>query len=338
MTKEDYKGMWVFAEQENGVIEGTVFELLAKAGELKAHNGEEVIAVLLGSGVEGLIPSLFAHGAEKVVVADHPALKEYSARPYQQALTQLAKKHSPSMILYGATPLGRDLAPRMMVSLETGLTADAIDLGYDEDGTFYQTTPAYGGKILAHIVINERRPQMTTVHPKMFSPIAPLEGAVGKVLRERVDVTADDCYTVVETVRKENAGKSIATAEVIIAGGRGIKCQDDLAMLEELAGLLGGQIASSRPLVDNGWLTHDKQIGQSGATVKPKLILNVAISGSVQYQLGMCGAGCIASVNQTGEAPIFDISHFGAVSDYRKLIPALIAEIKSRKYSTAPQN
>ena len=118
----------------------------------------------------------------------------------------------------------------MMVSLETGLTADAIDVGYDEDGTFYQTTPAYGGKILAHIVINERRPQMTTVHPKMFSPVAPLEGAVGKVLRERVDVTADDCYTVVETVRKENAGKSIATAEVIIAGGRGIKCQDDLAM------------------------------------------------------------------------------------------------------------
>lgn len=337
MTKEDYKGMWVFAEQENGVVEGTVFELLAKARQLKEHNGEEIAAVLLGSGAEGLIPSLFAHGADKVITADHPALKEYSARPYQQALTQLAQKYKPSIILYGATPLGRDLAPRMMVSLDTGLTADAIDLGYDGDGTFYQTTPAYGGKILAHIVINERRPQMATVHPKMFAPIAPIPGACGEILRESVEVEADECYVVTETVPEENAGSSIAAAEVIVAGGRGIKSQDDLAVLSELAGLLGGQLASSRPLVDNGWLPHEKQIGQSGLTVKPKAIINVAISGSVQYQLGMRGSNCIISVNQTKDAPIFDVSHFGAVCDYRKLIPALISEIKARKCSTGEE-
>jgi electron transfer flavoprotein alpha subunit len=335
VTKEDYKGMWVFAEQENGAIENTVFELLAKARELKAHNGEEITAVLLGCGVEDLIQPLFAHGAEKVIVADHPALKEYSARPYQQALTQLAEKYRPSIILYGATPLGRDLAPRMMVSLDTGLTADAIDLGYDDDGSFYQTTPAYGGKILAHIVINERRPQMATVHPKMFSPIPADDCASGDIIRAEVKVESDVCYQVLETLPEENAGQSLAAAEVVVAGGRGIKTPEDLQLLSELAGLLGGQLASSRPLVDNGWLTHDRQIGQSGATVKPRLIINVAISGSVQYQLGMNGAACIASVNQSGDAPIFDVSHFGAVSDYRKLIPALISEIKDRKSSTA---
>lgn len=331
MAKQEHSGMWVFAQQENGVIEGTVFELLAKARELKAHNGEEITAVLLGSGVGGLAPSLLSFGAEKVIVADDPALKEYSARPYQAALKQLAEKYRPSIILYGATPLGRDLAPRMMVALDTGLTADAIDLGYDADGDFYQTTPAYGGKILAHIVIRDRRPQMATVHPKMFAPIEPIADAAGEIITERVAVEADADYQVLETVPEENSGKSLTAARVVVAGGRGIKSQEDLAMLSELAELLGGDLASSRPLVDNGWLTHDRQIGQSGATVKPDLILNVAISGSVQYQLGMKCARCVAAVNQCADAPIFDISHYGAVTDYRKFVPALIAELKARR-------
>ena len=331
MAKQEHSGMWVFAQQENGVIEGTVFELLAKARELKAHNGEEITAVLLGSGVGGLAPSLLSFGAEKVIVADDPALKEYSARPYQAALKQLAEKYRPSIILYGATPLGRDLAPRMMVALDTGLTADAIDLGYDADGDFYQTTPAYGGKILAHIVIRDRRTQMATVHPKMFAPIEPIADAAGEIITERVAVEADADYQVLETVPEENSGKSLTAARVVVAGGRGIKSQEDLAMLSELAELLGGDLASSRPLVDNGWLTHDRQIGQSGATVKPDLILNVAISGSVQYQLGMKCARCVAAVNQCADAPIFDISHYGAVTDYRKFVPALIAELKARR-------
>ena len=207
MSKEEYSGMWVFAEQQNGVIEGTVLELLAKALELKAHNGEQVTAVLLGSGVEELIPTLFSYGAEKVIVADDPALKSYGARPYQAVLSRLAAKYKPSMILYGATPLGRDLAPRVMVSLGTGLTADAIDLGYDGDGDFYQTTPAYGGKILAHIVIRERRPQMATVHPNIFTPIAPVPGASGELVRELVEEKADDCYQVLEVLPVENTSR-----------------------------------------------------------------------------------------------------------------------------------
>lgn len=328
MAKEDYKGIWIFAEQEHGVLHPTVLELLNKAQELKAHNGENITAVLLGYNVSGLVDTLFAYGADEVILADDPALEEYSARPYEKALTQLAEKYKPSILLYGATPLGRDLAPRMMVSLRTGLTADAIDLGYDEDGVFFQTTPGYGGKILAHIVILEKRPQMATVHPQICAPMEPRTGAVGVVINETVSVEADPDYEVLETAPAENAGKSIANAKIVVAGGRGVKTEEDLSMLRELAELLGGQLACSRPLVDNGWLPHEKQIGQSGITVKPDVIFNMAISGSVQYQLGMQNAKCIIAVNQSEDAPIYDIAHYGAVTDYKKLTAALIEELK----------
>lgn len=331
MTKEDYKGMWVFAEQQNGVLEETVFELLAKARELKAHNGEEITAVLLGSGVSALAQPLFERGADRVLLAEDGALAQYSARPYEKAVAQLAEKYHPSIILYPATALGRDLAPRVMVALRTGLTADAIDLGYDEDGMFYQTVPGYGGKILAHIVIPERRPQTATVRPKMFTPLEPVNGAAGELITERVDVSGDGGYEVLETVPKADDGGDITKAQVIVAGGRGLKSEEDLALLGELASLLGGQLAASRPPVDNGWICHDRQIGQSGATVKPELIVSVAISGSVQYQIGMQGARCSVAVNQTADAPIYDVCSYGAVADYRKFIPAAIAALKKEK-------
>ena len=193
MAKEDYKGIWIFAEQQNGVLNPVTLELLAKAQELKAHNGEDIYAILLGSDVKALAPTLIAHGADKVIVAEDAALASYSARPYQQAMTQLAEKYKPSIILYGATSLGRDFAPRVMVSLKTGLTADAIDLGYDEDDVFYQTTPAYGGSILAHIVILECRPQMATVRPKMFVPLEADESRKGEVRAQCYDMVLNGC-------------------------------------------------------------------------------------------------------------------------------------------------
>ena len=331
MEKSDYKGIWVFAEQQHGKLNGTVLEILAKAQELKEHTGEEISAVLLGKDVAGLADTLFAYGADNVILMEDDALENYSARPYEAALTQVAEKYKPSILLYGATSLGRDLAPRMMVSLNTGLTADAIDLGFDRDDVFYQTTPAYGGSILAHIVILEARPQMATVRPMMFEPIQPRTGFVGNLITETVTVDADPDYEVLETAPKQDTGDSIEGAQVIVAGGRGIKEEADLNSLRELASLLGGKLAASRPLVDNGWLPHDKQIGQSGTTVKPKYIFNIAISGSVQYQVGMQNAGCIISVNHTKGAPIFDISHYGAVADYRSVVPALVEEIRKRK-------
>lgn len=327
----DYKGIWIFAEQRGGQLNPVCFELLAKAQELKAHSGEEICAVLLGHNVESLVPELIARGADKVILAQHENLAQYSARPYQQVLTQLAEKHKPSIILYGATSLGRDLAPRMMISLKTGLTADAIDLGYDEDGVFFQTTPAYGGSILAHIVIAERRPQMSTVRPKMFTPLAPDYARQGELIRESVQAGKEECCQVLGMEPKAVEGTPIDQAKILVCGGRGIKSSEELAALKELAALLGGELASSRPLVDAGMLPHSKQVGQSGATVKPELIINVAISGSVQYQVGMQNAKCVVSVNRMEGAPIFDISHYGAVADFKTLIPAVIAEIKKRR-------
>lgn len=333
MGKEAYKDIWVFAEQEDGVLSGTTFELLAKAHDLKAKLGgtDAVVAVLLGSGVAGLAPTLFAYGAEKVIVAENDALAQYSARPYEKALVQLCEKRKPSIFLFAASVQGRDVAPRVMCSLRTGLTADAIDLDVDEEGTFVQTTPNFGGNILSHIAIPEKRPQMVTVHPRGFEPFEPKEGATGELITETVDVEPDSDYVVVESTKKVYDGKPIDECDVLVAGGRGIKSEEDLAELRKLAGLIGGELACSRPLCDCGWMPHEEQIGQSGTTVKPKFILNVAISGSVQYLAGMQNAGCIMSINHTASAPIYDVSHYGAVIDYRKLIPAVIDEIERRK-------
>lgn len=333
MGKEAYKDIWVFAEQEDGVLSGTTFELLAKAHDLKAKLGgtDAVVAVLLGSGVAGLAPTLFAYGAEKVIVAENDALAQYGARPYEKALVQLCEKRKPSIFLFAASVQGRDVAPRVMCSLRTGLTADAIDLNVDEEGTFVQTTPNFGGNILSHIAIPEKRPQMVTVHPRVFEPFEPKEGATGELITETVDVEPDSDYVVVESTKKVYDGKPIDECDVLVAGGRGIKSEEDLAELRKLAGLIGGELACSRPLCDCGWMPHEEQIGQSGTTVKPKFILNVAISGSVQYLAGMQNAGCIMSINHTASAPIYDVSHYGAVIDYRKLIPAVIDEIERRK-------
>lgn len=333
MGKEAYKDIWVFAEQEDGVLSGTTFELLAKAHDLKAKLGgtDAVVAVLLGSGVAGLAPTLFAYGAEKVIVAENDALAQYSARPYEKALVQLCEKRKPSIFLFAASVQGRDVAPRVMCSLRTGLTADAIDLDVDEEGTFVQTTPNFGGNILSHIAIPEKRPQMVTVHPRVFEPFEPKEGATGELITETVDVEPDSDYVVVESTKKVYDGKPIDECDVLVAGGRGIKSEEDLAELRKLAGLIGGELACSRPLCDCGWMPHEEQIGQSGTTVKPKFILNVAISGSVQYLAGMQNAGCIMSINHIASAPIYDVSHYGAVIDYRKLIPAVIDEIERRK-------
>lgn len=333
MTREKYSGIWVYAEHENGIVSETTLELLAKSADIKAKLGgtDQITAIVLGHQVASLSECLFAYGAERVIAAENANLASYSARPYTKVLTELNEKYKPSIFLLPASPQGRDLAPRVMCELRTGLTADAIDLDVDEDGVFVQTTPAFGGKILSHICVKEKRPQMVTVHPKVFTPIVPIEGTSGELIVETPEVEADDAYTVISTEKRVFEGKPIAECSVLVAGGRGVQNEADLAQLRELAELLDGELAASRPLVDNGWLPHEKQIGQSGTTVKPDFILNVAISGSVQYLSGMQDAKCIMSINSFAKAPIWDVSHYGAVADYTKLVPAIIAEIRARK-------
>lgn len=331
MTRNECSGIWVFAEQRGGRLDRTALELLGKAQELKKNTGEEVTAVLLGSGVEALADTLAHHGADRVILARSENLKAYSARPYQKVLTAMCEKYKPSIFVFGATAQGRDLAPRVMCSLGTGLTADAVDLSFDEEGAFVQTTPAFGGSLLAHIAIPELRPQMVTVRAHVFDIPPEDPDRRAEVILEDVSVEADGDYEVMEAVEKVPGGVSINSADVLVAGGRGIKSEADIAMLRELAFLIGGELACSRPLVDEGWLAHELQIGQSGTTVKPKFILNVGISGSVQYMVGMQKAQTIATVNTYDRADMFAISHYGAVADYSKLLPAVIAEIKRRK-------
>ena len=335
MNKNECSGIWVFAEQRQGKLDGTVLELLGKSQELKKTTGEEVVAVLLGSGVAPMADTLAAYGADKVIVVDNANLKEYSARPYQKVLVELCEKYKPSSFLFGATSLGRDLAPRVMCKLGTGLTADAVELGFDGDGAFVQTTPAFGGALLVHIAIPERRPQMVTVRAHVFDVPEPDLTRKAEVVLEDVSVEADPDYVVIESICKEKEGIPIDAAEILVAGGRGIKKQEDIALLKEFADLIGGEIACSRPLVDEKWLDHDLQIGQSGVTVKPKYIFNFGISGSVQYIVGMQKAQNIITVNTYNGADLFPISHYGAVADLYKLLPAVIAEIKRRKKDAA---
>lgn len=331
MAANDCKGIWVFAEQQRGHIEPSVFELLAKARELAAHSGEEVTAVLLGCGIASLTEELFARGADAVIAAEHENLEKYSARPYQQALTQLAEKYRPSIILYGATTLGRDLAPRMMVSLNTGLTADAIDLGFDEDGVFYQTTPAYGGKVFANIVIPERRPQMVTVRPRVFEALAP--DASRRGLR---GVRAGRCGRRRLLRGARDGGKARRRRAAREGGGhsrrRPRRQERGRPRHAARSGLRPRRTGrGSRPLVESGLLTHEYQLGQSGSTVKPELIINVAVSGSVQYRVGMQDAKRIASINLDKAAPIYGISQYGIAANFRIVVPAITEEIEKRR-------
>ena len=333
MTNADSRGIWVFAEQTDGALHPTTAELLAKAQELKQETGstDPVTAVLLGQDVEPLTQTLIACGADTVLLAEHALLSQYKPRTYKNVLAELARKYTPSIFLIPSTPLGRDLAPRVMCALNTGLTADAIDLSYDEDGVFVHTTPAYGGSILVNIAIPEARPQMVTVRPMVFDPLIPDSTRTGEIIREAVSVEDDEAYVILSTEEKSTEGAALAEAKVVVSGGRGIKKKEDLEQLRQLAELLGGQLGCSRPLCDNGWMPHDTQIGQSGVTVKPDFILNVGVLGAGQYTSGMDKSGCVMSINYTSGAPIFALSHYGIEADYRTVIPALLTEIRRRK-------
>ncbi len=326
-----YKGIWIFAEQKEGVLIETSLELLAKAVELKRIGGEEITALLLGEAVAGLEDVLISYGADQVIIVEHPVLKTYKTIPYADAAVKVINKYKPSVFLLGATAIGRDLAPRIMARLGTGLTADCLDLSMEKEGTLIQTKPSYGGNIMCSITIPMHRPQMSTVRPKVFSPMIEETHRKGNIIHESIDLAEDNRTQVMSVIPKASSGQSIDKAEVIVAGGRGIKDKTEMALLEELAELIGGRVGVSRPLVDEGWMNHEEQIGQSGNTVKPKFILNVGISGAVQYIVGMQKAECILTINKNPAADIFDISGFGAVADYTELLPAIIAEIKNRK-------
>ena len=324
----EYEGIMVFAEQRDGNIHPISFELLGKAREIADKKGCEVSSVLLGYQMREKAKELIYYGADKVFLYDHPSLKEFDVINYKQNIVNLIREEKPEIVLIGATPLGRSLAPRIAAALKTGLTADCIDLQLDENGELIQVRPAFTGNIIAHIK-TRTRPVMTTVRYKVFKAGERDTNRKGEVVEKEVKIIED---VGVRILRKEPVEiVNISDAEIIVSGGRGFKKPEDLKILEELAGLLGGVVGASRPLVDEGWISKDHQVGFSGNIVRPKLYLACGISGSPQHLAGMRDSEVIVAINIDPSAPIFNVADYGIVGDLYEIIPKLIEKLRDRK-------
>ncbi|MBB6446869.1 electron transfer flavoprotein subunit alpha/FixB family protein [Bacillus benzoevorans] len=325
------QGIWIFAEQSNGVQEQSTYELLGKALELKEQLHEEITAVLLGYQIKGLTEKLIQHGADKVIVVDHPVLAHYNPRPYAKVLEVLCRKYEPSIFLFAATSFGRDLAPRAMTKLGTGLTADCLDLEVNEDGILEQIKPSFGGNIMCKIIIPEARPQMVTVRPNIFPVLLPNINRRGEIILEAITVEDDFNYEVIEEQPLVEDTLTLENADFIVSIGRGIGKKDHVDIAQKLADAAGAKLAVTRPLVDNGWFTPFDQIGQSGKTVKPNAILNLGISGAVHYTVGMQNSGLIISVNNNKDNALFRMSDYAAVADIKALLPELMKQLQNKK-------
>lgn len=331
MQLNDYKGIWVFAEHRNGKLSDVTFELLAKAKDLSDKSDEEVVAILLARDVGDMPQKLLNRGGDKVIVVTSDHLEEYKTITFAKVLEALVNRHKPSIFLFGATSMGKDLAPRVMAKLQTGLTADCMDLDIDENGLLIQTKPSYGGNIMCKIVCRVKRPQMATVRPKVFTPLDERKNSNGEIVFEDISVEPENDYEVLECVPYEIEGIKIEEADVLVVAGRGVSSKDDMKLIEDLAKELHGMVAVTRPLVDAEWYDPSIQIGASGKTVKPNLIINIGISGAIQYNVGMQNAKNIVSINKNPKAPIFSISHYGIVGDYKRIVPMLTEKIRKAR-------
>jgi len=333
MNNQEYQGVFVFAEQVDGNIAGVTYELLGKGSELAATLNTEVTAVVLGSGIEGRANSLAQYGADRVIVADDPVLATYMTEPYVKVLTDIIRQNKPEIVLYGATAIGRDLAPRVSARVHTGLTADCTKLEIQEEtGNLMMTRPAFGGNIMATILCPDHRPQMATVRPGVMMRMDPKAGAACKQeVYEPVNLAASKNVDILEIVKKVRKKMDIMDAKVLVAGGRGMGCKENFKLIEALAEALGGAVAASRAVVDAGWQEKEVQVGQTGKTVRPNLYLACGISGAIQHLAGMEESDLIIAINKDESAPIFEVADYGIVGDCCKVIPSLIQMLKELK-------
>jgi len=329
IDKLQWNGIAVYIEQEYGRAHPVAFELLGKARELAGVNQEPVYALLIGYRMGKTAEELLHYGVDKVFCYDAPELEEFFTKPYTNAIEDFVRKVHPSVMMIGATMRGRSLAPRAAARFRTGLTADCTVLKMKENRDLVQIRPAFGGNIMAQIVTPNSRPQFCTVRYKVFAAPQRSGDKRGSIENMKMDAALYGSEVrLLETIRKL-AQMDIAEAEAIVAAGRGIKSKNDLELVERLAEGLGAQVACTRPLIEAGWLDARRQIGLSGRTVKPKLIVTVGISGSVQFVAGMKGADCIVAINSDEHAGIFDVAHYGFVGDLYEIIPKLLEELEA---------
>lgn len=322
--------IWVFMEQRGGVLHEVGLELLGKARELAEASGGTVAALLLGANVAGLSPRIIAHGANIVLVADHPLLEPYRLLPYTSVLAQACQERRPAILLFGATSMGMELAPRLAARLHTGLSAHCMDLRWDARGDLLQMVPGWGGGVVATIKCPTHRPQMATVMPGVMKKGEPSPRS-GQVINVKVGEDLDvSGPRVLEVHREEPQETPLELAEVVVAGGWGMGGKEGWKLLEELAGLLGGAVGATRPPVDEGWASDAQMIGQSGKTVRPRLYIGVGISGMSHHVVGMDGSEFVVAINSDPQAPIFEVADLVIVGDYREIIPPLLDEIRQR--------
>lgn len=330
MNKSNYKHVYVFAEQRDGQIQPVALELLGKARDLADVLEEKVVAVLLGSNIKDKAKDLIAYGADEVVVMDNPLLKDYITEEYSQAIYQLIEAFRPSIFLFGATTIGRDLGPRLSARLETGLTADCTKLEISEDTKeLMMTRPAFGGNLMATIMCTEHRPQMSTVRPGVMQKRDRDDSRHGTVIpfEPKIDTTKIK-VKLIENVKEDKGTVDITEAKILVSGGRGVGNAAGFEKLQELADVLDAQVSSSRAMVDAGIMPHDRQVGQTGKTVRPDLYIACGISGAIQHLAGMEESDFIIAINKDKFAPIFKVADIGIVGDVNKVVPLLTERLK----------
>ena len=341
MNLEEYKGVYVFAQQVDNEISSIAFELLGKAKDLAKDLDTDVTAILIGSGVKGLADQLAEYGADKVIVVDDPELKDYRTEPYAHALSSVINKYKPEIMLVGATAIGRDLGPRVSARVATGLTADCTVL---EIGDFplqpvpgqeqlhkqlLMTRPAFGGNTIATIACPYNRPQMATVRAGVMQKIDPIKGAKAVVEEYNPGFTPDDKYVeILDIVKAVTDTVDIMDAKILVSGGRGVGSPENFKILEDLAEVLGATVSCSRAVVDAGWKPKDLQVGQTGKTVRPNVYFAIGISGAIQHVAGMEESDIIIAINNDSEAPIFDVADYVIVGDLNKIVTKLTASLK----------
>ena len=329
-----YSGIWAFAEQRNGKVSSVGMELLGAGRKLAEKTGEKVIAVLLGHDMEEAARDLIHYGADEVLYVDDPSLAQFNDDPYASVLSDLILERKPSIVLAGATFMGRSFIPMVASRVNTGLTADCTALDIDpETGDLLQTRPAFGGNIMATIICPRHRPQMATVRHKVMAALPEDPHRKGEVHVIRgVDEKKMDCRTEVKEVVEEIIDTvNLAEADIIVSGGRGLGGPEGFKVIEELALALDGAVGASRSAVDSGWIPYSHQVGQTGKTVQPKLYIACGISGAVQHLAGMQASDVIVAINKDADAPIFDVATYGLVGDVFRIIPEIIRSVNASK-------
>ena len=331
VDKSQWKDILVFAEAHGGRLHPVSLELIGKAKELAGPVGFRVKAVLVGSGLSDFAEELRHYGVSEIAVYDDPALSFFRADAYAACVEDYIRYAHPSVVLVGATSLGRSLAPRLATRFHTGLTADCTKLELRENTDLVQIRPAFGGNIMAQIITTNTRPQFATVRYKVMNTPVREDAAAGDILTRKIPKAVAESKVTCVSVTPVPPKKSISDAEILVVGGRGLQKEADLEMVKELAALLGGDWATSRPLVEKGWTTNDRQIGLSGRTVRPRLIITCGVSGAIQFTACMNASDHIVAINSDPDAPIFQVAHVAIVGDLYDILPRLIRQLKEER-------